>query len=265
MENVWREMERDSKTQMQLLREFCDVDCVVSCSRQWLECAKQTLEWNNYEIAVFTEAVRLLLEIGQGKYRNVLTTSHTNCGKSFILNAMTIISWAFANPAQNILAWIGVENAEIACLNDLRWNGKLIPCNNFLQLLEGAEVHLAVPKNNSPEDIKFKMDTPIFATSVGKIWKYVAGVVHEGKAEMMDCQWNIQISLPNWPHQNMRVTVQPCPHCFPKLIVEHWEYQKLIKQHIFLKCILNSEIKTKSFFWLMFCYGNLVHFYTGKV
>ena len=44
MENVRREMERESKTWMQLLREFCDVDCVVSCGGQWLECAKQTLE-----------------------------------------------------------------------------------------------------------------------------------------------------------------------------------------------------------------------------
>ena len=92
MENVRREMERESKTRMQLLREFCDVDCVVSCGGQWLECAKQTLERNNYEIAVFTEVVRLLLEIGQGKYRNVLITSHTNCDKSFILNPLTIIS-----------------------------------------------------------------------------------------------------------------------------------------------------------------------------
>ena len=44
MENVRREMGREAKTRMQLLREFCDVDCVVGCSGQWLECAKQTFE-----------------------------------------------------------------------------------------------------------------------------------------------------------------------------------------------------------------------------
>ena len=48
---------------MQLLRKFCDVDCVVGCSRTWLECAKQKLELNNYDTAVFTEAVRLLLQM----------------------------------------------------------------------------------------------------------------------------------------------------------------------------------------------------------
>ena len=58
MKNVRREIERESKTRMQLLREFCDVDCVVGCSGQWLECAKQTLERNNYETAVLTEDVR---------------------------------------------------------------------------------------------------------------------------------------------------------------------------------------------------------------
>ena len=74
MENVRREMGREAKTRMQLLREFCDVDCVVGCSGQWLECAKQTFEWNNYETVAFTEAVRLLLQMRRGKYRNILIT-----------------------------------------------------------------------------------------------------------------------------------------------------------------------------------------------
>ena len=44
MENVQRKIERESKIWMQLLREFCDVECVVGCSGQWLGCANQTLE-----------------------------------------------------------------------------------------------------------------------------------------------------------------------------------------------------------------------------
>ena len=91
MKNVRREIERESKTRMQLLREFCDVDCVVGCSGQWLECAKQTLERNNYETAVLTEDVRLLLQMGREIYRNILITSSANCGKSFILNPLTIV------------------------------------------------------------------------------------------------------------------------------------------------------------------------------
>ena len=91
MKNVRREIERESKTRMQLLREFCDVDCVVGCSGQWLECANQTLERNNYETAVLTEDVRLLLQMGREIYRNILITGSANCGKSFILNPLTIV------------------------------------------------------------------------------------------------------------------------------------------------------------------------------
>lgn len=91
MKNVRREIERESKTRMQLLREFCDVDCVVGCSGQWLECAKQTLERNNYETAVLTEDVRLLLQMGREIYRNIHITGSANCGKSFILNPLTIV------------------------------------------------------------------------------------------------------------------------------------------------------------------------------
>ena len=87
---------------------------------------------------------------------------------------MTIIYQAFAGPAQNTFAWFGAEKAEIVYLNNLRWNDELIPQSNFLQLLEGCEVHL-VPKNHSPEDIKFKRDTPIFATSIEEIQKCCRG------------------------------------------------------------------------------------------
>ena len=91
MENMRREMERESKTRIQLLRKFCDVDCVVGCSGQWLECSKQTLKRNSYGTAVFTEVVRLILQMGRVKYRNILITGPANCGKSFILNPLTII------------------------------------------------------------------------------------------------------------------------------------------------------------------------------
>ena len=134
----------------------------------------------------------------------------------------------------------------------------------FLQLLEGAKVHLPVPKNHSAEDIKFKRNTHIFASSIGKIQKYVARVVHEGETEMMDCRWNTFKFHYQIDPTEMREW-QPCPHCFAKLIVEHWENQKLIKQHIFLMFILHSELKTKNLFWFMFCYRILFYFYTGKV
>ena len=152
MENVRREMERKLKTRMQLLREFCDVDCVVSCSGQWLECAKETLERNNYETGVFTETIKLLLQMGQGKYRDIYITGPAKSSKSFILNPLTVIYRVFA---QNTFAWIRTEKAKTVYLNNLKRSDKLIPRNDFLQLLEGAKIHLAVPKNHSSEDIRF--------------------------------------------------------------------------------------------------------------
>jgi len=44
--------------------------------------------------------------------------------------------------------------------------------------------------NHSAEDIKFSNETPIFATSIGSIRKYVAGEFHEGETEMMACRWH---------------------------------------------------------------------------
>ena len=95
---------------------------------------------------MFIKAVRLLLQMGWGKYRNIIIPGPASCGKSFFLNPLTIIYQAFVNPAQNAFAWIGAEKIEIVYVNDLRWNDKFIPWNKFLQLLEGVEGHLAVPK-----------------------------------------------------------------------------------------------------------------------
>lgn len=188
MENVRMEMERQRKTQMEILGEFLEQECVESCDGRWLNCAIQTIGRNSLQVEQFAKAVRSLLQFGRGKHRNILITGPANCGKSFLLNPLAVIFKCFVNPAQNSFAWIGAEKSEVIYLNDLRWSEKLIPWNNFLQLLEGAEVHLAAPKNHSPEDIKFNKDTPIFATSIAPIRKYISGLVHEGETEMMACR-----------------------------------------------------------------------------
>ena len=66
-ENLSRETERKLKTWMQLLKEFCNVNFVVGCNGQLLECAKQPLEQNNYETNMFTEDVRLSSSNGVGE------------------------------------------------------------------------------------------------------------------------------------------------------------------------------------------------------
>lgn len=167
MERSREETERAQKSRMQILREASQTDCVATCAGEgkWLQLALETLSRNGFKVGEFSMAVQHLLKSGRGKHRNLILTGQSNCGKSFLLNPLNDVFNTFTNPAQNSFAWIGAERAEVIFLNDIRWSEKLIPWNNFLQLLEGSPVHLSVPKNHSPEDIKFTKDTPIFATS----------------------------------------------------------------------------------------------------
>ena len=218
MVNAQEFLTRKTKSRMELLREASLKEC--NCDGEWLSLALETLDRNGFRVGEFSSAVRSLLNLGRGKHRNILLTGPANCGKSFLLNPLTEVYKCFTNPAQNSFAWIGAEKAEVIYLNDLRWADKLIPWNNFLQLLEGAEVHLSAPKNHSPEDIKFTADTPIFATSIAPIRKYTAGVVNEGETEMMACRWN-HFKFTRQLEKHEVKEVSPCATCFSKLIIFH--------------------------------------------
>ena len=209
MQCAKEERERSSKTRIQILRESVEAECVEGCNGRWIQLARETLSRNGLGLGEFSRAVVTLMTSGRGKHRNILITGPANCGKSFLLNPLQTIFRSFTNPAQNTFAWIGVEKAEVIYLNDLRYSEKLIPWNIFLQLLEGAEVRLSAPKNHSPEDIKFVRDTPIFATSIAPVRKYIAGVVHEGETEMMACRWNTF----RFTHQIDKDNVQELPSC----------------------------------------------------
>ena len=67
MENVHIEMERKTKSLLDLLREFLTENCVQNCAGQWLSCALQTLTRNGYTVGEFSQAVHSLLELGRGK------------------------------------------------------------------------------------------------------------------------------------------------------------------------------------------------------
>lgn len=220
MKTVEEQMIREAKSRLEILEEKLLEECTSGCNGMWLECSLQTLERNNISAERFAKAVKTLLKYGRGKFRNIIITGAANCGKTFLLQPLTDIFRAFVNPAQNSFAWTGAEKSEIIFLNDIRWSDKLIPWNNFLQLLEGAKVHLSAPKNHAAEDILFSKDTPIFATSIAKIRKYTAGTVNEMETEMMDARWNIF----NFHYQISRENIKeipPCSHCFSKLILEN--------------------------------------------
>ena len=145
-------------------------DCTAGCfEKLWLKCALETLQNNSVSPFIFAEAIRTLLIKGCGKHRNILIIGPSNCAKTFLIKPLEKIFQAFSNPAQDKYGWIGVDQAEVIVLNDLRWDNQLISWIDFLLLLEGELVNLPAPKNHFARDICLKSDTPIFATSKEEI------------------------------------------------------------------------------------------------
>ena len=109
---------RSRQTRLQRLQGAFNGECVQDCNKKWLEMATNILSRNHIPKGDFTNAVYTLLEKGRGKYRNIIITGPSNCGKTFILNPLTSIFTTFSNPATATFAWVSVEDAEIIFLND---------------------------------------------------------------------------------------------------------------------------------------------------
>ena len=95
------------------------------------------LRQNEINVYEFSSSVRQLLYYGRQKKLNIILVGPTNCGKSFLLNPLELIFKTFANPATGKYAWVGVDECEVAYLNDFRWSPELIAWNDLLLLLEG--------------------------------------------------------------------------------------------------------------------------------
>lgn len=76
---------------------------------------------NSISINSFCNSIRTLLDKGRGKFRNILITVRTNCGKSFILKPIAKVFNTFDNPATSSFAWVGADLAEVIFLNDFHW------------------------------------------------------------------------------------------------------------------------------------------------
>ncbi|CAB4031920.1 Hypothetical predicted protein, partial [Paramuricea clavata] len=96
---------RYRQSRLERLQVAFEGDCILNCNKKWLDLARNILMRNNIEISEFVGAVRLLLEKGRGKYRNILVTGPSNCGKTFILNPLNVIYDTFSNPASTSFAW----------------------------------------------------------------------------------------------------------------------------------------------------------------
>ena len=120
IENAAEKLARSKKTRLELLQEVKEKECTEGCGGLWNICAEEILANNQVPPQVFRDEVCDLPIKGRGKYRNIMITGNANCGKTFLLNPLTLIFNTFFNPAFGTFAWVGVQNAECIFLNDFR-------------------------------------------------------------------------------------------------------------------------------------------------
>ena len=150
---------------MDIIREAAAGQCVQGCEGMWLKCAEELLYNSKVHPILYAAAVREMLTLGRGKYRNLMIVGKTNCGKTFLLKPLLLLFDTFSNPAADKYAWVGTDKKEVIWLNDFRWSRELIEWKSFLLLLEGDQVNLPAPKNHYATDVCIDHDVPIFATS----------------------------------------------------------------------------------------------------
>lgn len=132
----------------------------------------------------FWSAIRELLQKGRGKYHNIFLKGPANCGKTFLLNPLTIIYKTFLNPGSTTFVWVGAESAKIILFNDFPWQ-------DLLLLLEQQPVHFSAPKMHYAQDIVFVRDTPIFCTSKSEIILIKGSMVDDNETQMMSVRWQV--------------------------------------------------------------------------
>lgn len=218
IENAADKLARSKKTRLELLQEAKEKECTEGCDGLWKICAEEILANNQVPLQVFRDAVCDLLIKGRGKYRNIMITGNANCGKTFLLNPLTLIFNTFCNPASGSFAWVGVQNAECIFLNDFRWSPQVIPWHDLLLMLEGHVVHLPAPKTHFAKDISLTSDTPIFCTGKHRLMYIKNGIVDERECGMMDVRWKIFHFTYQIPREQQR-DLPSCARCFAELIL----------------------------------------------
>ena len=98
------------------------------------------------------------------------------------------------NPADGKYAWVGLDECEVAVLQDFRWHSDNISWNQMLLLLEDQTVHLPWPRNLFPSDMEILCENtiPFFATSKAALeYKGTYNTRDESETEMMYSRWVI--------------------------------------------------------------------------
>ena len=220
MNDASKNVERAKESRISILKVHLEKECLPQCHGEWLVCAKQVLQQNGINLYCFASALHQLQK-GRQKRLNILLISPTNCRKSFLLNPLELIYKTFINPTTAKYAWTGLDECEVAYLNDFRWSPELIDWSDLLLLLEGQTVHFPRPKNVFATDLCIPRENtiPIFATSKGPIefyGKYNSRDEHEN--DMMSSRWNtfkFSVQIPLSECKDMPA----CTHCFSKLVM----------------------------------------------
>lgn len=215
-----RETSRMEKVQA-ALQEPCIPDC--GDDEKWLEMAREVLRKNAVNAYTFAEAARRLLRQGRSKGNNILITGPTDCAKTFILRPLTKIFQCFTNPSSGSYAFVGIQNKEVAFLNDLRYNQVMLPWQDFLNLLEGMEQHIPTPKTHYAEDIELLCDIPFFATSIGPVQFNGKSGDADGEDAMMATRWREFKFTHSIPKAD-QIKFPPCSRCFAELVTMGIEF-----------------------------------------
>ena len=104
LENVESTLQRSKMTRIEILSSKLEVEREQGCDGQWLQMAKEVFERNSIVRDDFAEAVRILLDKGRRKYRNLYLKGPCNCAKPFLLNPLNTMYKTFIiQPLQRLL------------------------------------------------------------------------------------------------------------------------------------------------------------------
>eukprot|EP00111_Clytia_hemisphaerica_P018865 TCONS_00055769-protein len=218
IENAEKACDRKGMSIIDIFEATGQLECSCPEYCKWYEMAGQVLYNNDIDITKFAAGIYNALSQGRRKFANFMITGPTNCGKTFLLMPLTKIFNTFLNPASGTFAWVGAVTSEVVFLNDFRWSEKILPWHDFLNLLEGAPIHISAPKTHYAEDLLWDKKQPVFSTASHEIIKkFISGDIDERETEMMKTRWNV-FKLKYRIDEKDAVIIEPCAKCFHSLI-----------------------------------------------
>lgn len=141
-----------------------------------------------------------------------------------MLMPLTKIFQCFMTPSPGSYNWVDAPDKEIIFLNDLRYEKdgekKVMSWNLFLNLLEGAPINVAMPKNHYAKDLVWSKTQPIIATAEKPIVRIVNGQLDKGETEQMKQRWTVINFKYRFQSNEVNYDITPCGACFAKLLLD---------------------------------------------